>query len=186
MTTTAQYVAALRTRQRAVRHATSLPLLTTALGMGFLTYCEVATDWWTFPQALVPAITFAVLLVGMLVQRQVLGVGTGNDRYGLIALALLAALVLPFGLVTFFFVGAGFFLGVGLVVLGWRARDPWLWGAGLALMALSPLITLGTLDNHAAFLGGGTGGLVISTIGLLVLSAVTFGRERRTVLVDIP
>lgn len=179
MSTASEYVAAIQARQRAVRHATSLPLAVNALAMLFLTYAEVTLRWFLFPQALVPALTYALLLVSMLIQRRVTGVGAGNDRYGLIALALLALLFVPFGLVAVFFVGPVFFLGLGLVVLGWRGRDAWLWGPGLVLMALSPLVSLGTLSNHASFLGGGVGGMAIGTLGVLALAIVAFVRERR-------
>ncbi|RXR26193.1 hypothetical protein EQW78_00620 [Oerskovia turbata] len=180
MTTTAQYVADLQAQQRAVRHAASLPLLVTTLGVGFLAYCEIATEWWIFPQVLVPAVVFGALFVGMRVQRQVLGVGTGRDRYGLLALAVILLTLFP-GPVLSIFVGASFFLGAGLVALGWRARDTWLWAPGLGLMVVSPLVTLGTLDNHAPFLGGREGGLIISTALLLLLTVAAFVRERHVV-----
>ncbi|MBM7820369.1 hypothetical protein JOE63_002846 [Cellulosimicrobium cellulans] len=179
MTSAPEYVAAIQAQQRAVRHATSLPLAVNALAMVFLTFAEATMRWYLFPQALVPAFTYALLLVAMLIQRRVTGVGVGSDRYGLIALALLALLFVPFGLVAVIFVGPAFFLGLGLVVLGWRGRDAWLWGPGLFLMALSPVVTLGTLSNHAAFLGGGVGGMVIGTLVVLILAIVTFVRERR-------
>jgi hypothetical protein len=131
MTTASEYVEAIRTQQRAVRHATSLPLLVNGLAMVYLTSVE------------------AVLVF------------------------------VPFGFIAFYFAGAAFFLGVGLGVLGWRAGSAWLWAPGLVLMVVSPLVSLGTLANHAAFVGGGVGGMVICTVGLLVLSAVTFLRERR-------
>ncbi|MFF2621117.1 hypothetical protein [Oerskovia jenensis] len=177
MTTTAQYVAELQAQQRALRHAASLPLLVTTLGTGFLAYCEIATDWWVFPQVLVPAVTFGALFVGMRVQRQVLGVGTGRDRYGLLALILLVLTLFP-GPVLSIFLGAGFLLGAGLVVLGWRARDLWLLAPGLGLMAVSPLIALGTLANHAPFLGGREGGSVLVAGVMLLLTVAAFVRER--------
>ncbi|MET4225590.1 hypothetical protein [Oerskovia enterophila] len=179
MTTASEYVEAIRVQQRAVRHATSLPLLVNALAMVYLTYLEAATFGMLFPKILVPAVTYGVLLAVMLVQRRLIGVGVGNDRYGVLALALLALLFVPFGFVAVFLVGPVFFLGVGLGVLGWRAETAWLWGPGLALMAVSPLVSLGTLDNHAALLGGGVGGMVICTVGLLVLGVLAFVRERR-------
>ncbi|ARK03869.1 MULTISPECIES: hypothetical protein [Cellulosimicrobium] len=179
MSTASEYVAAIQAQQRAVRHATSLPLAVNGLAMLFLTYAEATLRWFLLPQALVPALTYALLFVSMLIQRRVTGVGAGNDRYGLIALALLALLFVPFGLVAVFFVGPVFFLGLGLVVLGWRGRDAWLWGPGLFLMALGPLVSLGTLSNHASFLGGGVGGMVIGTLGVLALAIVAFVRERR-------
>lgn len=179
MTTTTQYVADLQAQQRALRHAASLPLLVTTLGMGFLAWCEIATDWWIFPQALVPAVSFGALFVGMRVQRQVLGVGTGRDRYGLLALTMLVLTLFP-GPVLSIFAGAGFLLGVGLVALGWRPRDLWLLAPGLGLLVVSPLVTLGTLDNHAPFLGGREGGLALVTSVLLVLTVAAFVRERKT------
>jgi hypothetical protein len=178
MTTASEYVEAIRTQQRAVRHATSLPLLVNGLAMVYLTSVEAATFGMRH-SVLVPSITYAVLLVVMLVQRQVIGVGVGNDRYGVLALALLVLVFVPFGFIAFYFAGAAFFLGVGLGVLGWRAGSAWLWAPGLVLMVVSPLVSLGTLANHAAFVGGGVGGMVICTVGLLVLSTVTFLRERR-------
>lgn len=178
MTTASEYVEAIRTQQRAMRHATSLPLLVNGLAMVYLTYLQEVTSG-TDDAVLVPAITFGALLVIMLLQRQLIGVGVGNERYGILALSLLAVLFVPFGLIAVYFAGAAFFLGVGLGVLGWRAGSAWLWVPGLALMAVSPLVSLYTLDNHAAFLGGGVGAMLICTVGLLVLSAVAFVRERR-------
>ena len=153
MTTASEYVEAIRTQQRAVRHATSLPLLVNGLAMVYLTYLESTMFAMLFPKILVPAVTYGVLLVVMLVQRRLIGVGVGNDRYGVLALALLALLFVPFGFVAVFLVGPVFFLGVGLGVLGWRAETAWLWGPGLLLMAVSPLVSLDTLDNHAAIPG---------------------------------
>jgi len=178
MATATEYVDAIRTQQRAARHATSLPLLVNGLAMVYLTYLEAAM-FGMGDQVLVPALTYGVLLAVMLVQRQLIGVGVGNDGYGVLALALLALLFVPFGLAAVFFVGSAFFLGVGLGVLGWRARSAWLWVPGLVVMAVSPLVSLGTLDNHAAFLGGGVGGMVVCTVGLLGLGIAAFVRERR-------
>jgi hypothetical protein len=178
VTTTSEYVEAIRTQQRAARHATSLPLLVNGLAMVYLTSLEADTYGMSNP-ILVPPITYAVLLVVMLIQRQLTGVGVGNDRYGVLALSLLASIFVPFGFVAHYFVGSAFFLGAGLGVLGWRAGSAWLWAPGLALMAISPLVSLGTLDNHAASLGGRVGGMVLCTTGLLVLSVVAFVRERR-------
>ncbi|MEK8225579.1 hypothetical protein NKG05_04770 [Oerskovia sp. M15] len=113
MTTASEYVEAIRTQQRAVRHATSLPLLVNALAMAYLTYLEAAIFGMHSAQILVPATTYGVLLVVMLVQRQLIGVGVGNDRYGVLALALLALVFVPFGFVAVYFVGPVFFLGWG-------------------------------------------------------------------------
>lgn len=183
MTTTAQYVAGLQAQQRALRHAASLPLLVTTLGTGFLAWCEIATDWWIFPQALVPAVAFAALFVGMRVQRQLLGIGTGRDAYGLLAFATILLTLFP-GPVLSIFLGAGFFLGIGLVALGWRARDPWLLAPGLGLLVVSPLVTLGTLEGYLPVLGSREGGLVLSTAVLLLLTVAAFVRERRVVTAD--
>lgn len=158
MTTTAQYVAGLQAQQRALRHAASLPLLVTTLGTGFLAWCEIATDWWIFPQALVPAVAFAALFMGMRVQRQLLGIGTGRDAYGLLAFATILLTLFP-GPVLSIFLGAGFFLGIGLVALG-------------------------TLEGYLPVLGSREGGLVLSTAVLLLLTVAAFVRERRVVTAD--
>jgi hypothetical protein len=160
-----------------LRHAASLPLLAVTLGTAFLAYCEIATDWWIFPQALVPALTFGALYVGTRVQRQVLGVGTGRDRYGLLALLFLALtfFLLPVATV---FVGAGFFLGTGLLTLGWPARDLWLLAPGIGLLVASPLVNLGTLGSVSAYLGERGAGLVATTAVLLLLTITASVRER--------
>ncbi|WP_246857635.1 hypothetical protein [Oerskovia sp. KBS0722] len=178
MTTTAQYVADLQAQQRALRHAASVPLFVTTLGLGFLAYCEIATDWWIFPQALVPAVSFGALFIGMRVQRRALGVGTGRDRYGLLALTMLVLTFFP-GPILSIFVGAGFLLGVGLVALGWRARDLWLLAPGLGLLVVSPLVTHSPFKSLAPVLGGREGGLVLATVVLLVLTVAAFVRERK-------
>lgn len=178
MTTTAQYVADLQAQQRAVRHAASLPLFVTTLGVGFLAYCEIATDWWIFPQAFVPAVAFGALFIGMRVQRQALGVGTGRDRYGLLALTMLALTFFP-GPVLSIFVGASLLLGVGLVSLGWRARDLWLLAPGLGLLVVSPLVVHSPLESLAPVLGSRGGGLVLVTVVLLALTVAAFVRERK-------
>lgn len=180
MTTTAQYVADLQAQQRAVRHAASLPLVATTLGMGFLAWCEIATDWWIFPQVIVPAVAFGALFVGMHIQRQALGVGTGRDRYGLLALVVLVLTFFP-GPVLSVFVGPGFLLGGGLVVLGWRPRDPWLLAPGAGILVVSPLATYTPFESLAPVVGSREGGLVSAAVLLLLLAVAAFVRERRVV-----
>ncbi|WP_157759490.1 hypothetical protein [Cellulosimicrobium cellulans] len=173
-----EYVDEVRARQRAARHATSFPLLLTAAATAFLAVAE-GRGWWLYPQVLVPAATYAALYVVMLVQRRATGIGTGRDGYGLVAVACaLVGFLVP---VVALFLGAAFVLGGGLVVLGWRGRDAWLVGPGLALMVVGPLGALGTLANHAAFLGPEPSVLVLGVLAgaLLVLAGLALARERR-------
>jgi len=171
----------IRGRQRAARHASSIPLLANALGLAFLTYGETA-DWWIYPQAFVPPVVSVAVLVAMTVQRRVEGVGTGRDGYGFLAVATSLVTLFPPGQILVLFLGPVFVLGLGLLLLGWRGRDPRLWAPGLGLLVVGPAVSLHAVANHVAFLGPEPGAAVlgICTAVLLALAAGALARERAT------
>ena len=119
---------------------------------------------------------FLVLYAVMNVRRWVTGLGTGTDGYGVVlVISALMAMLIP---ISGFFLGALFFLGGGLMILGWRGQDRMLWIPGVVLAAASPLVTLHVLDNHLRFLGShpsavvlGLGGVILTGLGLHALIA---------------
>lgn len=178
------FVDAVRRQQRAARHTVSLVLGVHAIAVGLLAVGNAHFRWrgglWA---VLVPAVVYLVLWLVVRIRQPLTGMGGGRDGFGVMAvLALAVALALPFSWLAVFMVGAGTFLGLGLVVIGARMRAPLLWGPGLALMALCPLVTLGTFDNHATFLGDQPGTVVLTslTVVLAAASGYAYLTERST------
>jgi hypothetical protein len=154
----------LRARTRAVRRARSWPLI--ALGVGVLAVAalQVSVMRWSMVEALVPVLVFAALMIAERLARSRRGVGTGRD--GHLAALLVAVGLLIIAPVVSFLLGAVLVLGLGAVLIGTRARDAWIWGAGLVLMAVSPLVSLGVVDNHLEFLGPRPPVVLLSVLGL--------------------
>ncbi|WP_407342192.1 hypothetical protein [Pengzhenrongella phosphoraccumulans] len=140
-----------RERTRAGRHARSLPLVFVACGLLVLAWLRAAVSVAFVVEIFVPLAVFLVLYLVMVVRRLVTGLGTGTDGYGVVlVISALMAMMVP---IAGFFLGALFFLGVGLAILGWRGQDRMLWIPGILLAATSPLVTYFVLDNHLRFLG---------------------------------
>ncbi|MCU1432085.1 MAG: hypothetical protein JWP95_1190 [Actinotalea sp.] len=130
--------------------------------------------------ALLPLLTFLALWLVMRVSRARSGLGTGRPGYGVVVLVALGLLVLvPFAT---YFVGSLLFLGLGLVILGWRGHGRVVWVAGLVLCALAPFATLGSFENRARFLGPAPTTVVLTLTALTILSLGLWHRrdERRT------
>ena len=139
-----------RERTRAARHARSLPLVAVAGGLLVLAWLRGAVSMAFVVEIFVPLAVFLVLYLVMVVRRLVTGLGTGTDGYGVVlVISALTTMVFPIA----FFLGALFFLGGGLAILGWRGQDRMLWIPGVVLAAASPLVTFFVLDNHLRFLG---------------------------------
>jgi len=139
-----------RERTRAARHARSLPLVFVACGLLVLAWLRAAVSMAFLVEIFVPLAVFLVLYLFMVARRLVTGLGTGTDGYGVVlVISALTAMVFPIARL----VGALFFLGGGLVILGWRGQDRMLWIPGAVLAAASPLVTFFVLDNHLRFLG---------------------------------
>ncbi|RMI06888.1 hypothetical protein [Cellulomonas triticagri] len=136
------YLVRILERERAARHARSIPLAAVTVALVVLAavgrYLRLPGLW----DAFLPGLTFLLVVAAMAVQRALRGAGNGRDGYGLVAVGLLLVPFLPFGLVAPLFVGAEALLGAGLVVLGWRGRDRGLWVPGLVLLALGPFVHL--------------------------------------------
>lgn len=151
----------LRLRTRAQRHAGSLPLALVGLALIALValgYAQGPSNWWFVDG--VPVAAFVLLYLAMRLQRLLTGLGSGRDGYGVVAIAVpTIALFVPF---VGELLGPVFLLGLGLVVIGWRGREASQWTAGAALVVLGPLVALGTIDNHARFLGSAPSSVVLA------------------------
>lgn len=199
------YVDSLGRRERAARHAVSTPLLIHTLALALVLALDVLllvrlttttqTDWsgggWAAvthnPQILLPLLPLVVYLALWVVARirtSLTGIGPGHDAWGIMALISLALLVaVPWGYLALMYLGAVFFLGLGLVVLGIRLREAYLWIPGLVLIAVGPLANLGTFENHAPFLGQWPTQVVLAAVlvGLAATTLTVWLRERRTI-----
>jgi hypothetical protein len=204
METIPAYLDTLRRRERAARHAVFTPLLIHTVALALVLGLDVAflvrlahetrSDWsgggWAAiahdPRTLLPLlplVVYVVLWIGARLRTWRTGVGPGHDGWGIMAIVSVAFLLLvPWGLLALLFLGAVFFLGLGLTVLGTRLREAFLWVPGLVLMAVGPLANLGTFDNHARFLGPWPTQVVLGavTLGLAATTAAAGLRERRT------
>lgn len=141
---------------RALRHATSIPLIVIGLGVivGSLEPMWAADGFiWAL---LLPPATFAILYAIMRIRADSLGIGMGREGYGWICVVMLPVSVLtPVSIVL----GYTFLLGIGLWIIGWRGRDRRLWPMGVALAVLSPLLNFFLLQNLAYAMGLPVGGL---------------------------
>jgi hypothetical protein len=159
-------------RERAARHARSVPLIAVTVALAVLTWLH--QDHWAhvWPvEVVAPTATFLIVWLVMIVQRQVSGAGWGRDGYGIVVAVLAALVVLPLGMLLPMFVGAEALIGVGLGVLGWRGRDRLLWGSGLALVGVGLLVHL----THTADVLV----LLVTTVVLAALAARALREEIR-------
>ena len=155
-----------RERTRAARHARSLPLVAVAGGLLVLAWLRGAVSMAFVVEIFVPLAVFLVLYLVMVVRRLVTGLGTGTDGYGLVlVISALTTMVFPIA----FFLGALFFLGGGLAILGWRGQDRMLWIPGVVLAAASPLVTFFVLDNHLRFPGPHPSVVVLGAAGFILI-----------------
>ena len=170
-----------REHTRAARHARSLPLLCSGLGLLALAWVKFDPGAAFVFESFIPVAVFLALYLVMSVRRQVTGLGMGTDGYGIVLVmgGFVGTFLLPWSL----FLGALFFLGVGLVILGWRGQDRGLWVPGAVVVATSPLVTFYVFDNHAQFLGARPSALVIAAgaVVLVVLGVRAYLSERALV-----
>jgi len=181
------YLDSLQRRERAARRAVSVPLLvhTVALAVAVVTasaYTSQDSPLVPTPSESLMALPLAVYLIVWAVMRVRAwrtGIGPGHDGWGI--MAIVSVVVLCSWLATgLLLLGAVFFLGLGLVVLGARLHEALLWGPGPVLMVVGASTNLYALSD-ATFLGPwSTVVLVVLTLGLAATTVVARLRERRT------
>ncbi len=167
-----------RLRTRAARHARSLPLAVAGVTTWVVAGMGLLDSSWLWLVMLVPAAGFIAMYVTAFALRLPTGVGVGSDGYGIaLVLSALIAFLLPWILWT---TGVPFVLGLGLVVLGLRASDRFLWVAGLATMAAS--FGIATLSSPLFFPLSTPGLMAMIALGLALLAAalVALRGERQT------
>ncbi|WP_250444152.1 hypothetical protein [Actinotalea sp. C106] len=203
------FLDSLARRERAARRAVFIPLLIHTLALALVLALDALFLWrlahmtegewsgvgWEVvahdPRMLLPLLPLAVYLVLWAVARVRAwrtGVGPGHDGWGIMAIISLGFLVaFPWGSLALSFLGAVFFLGLGLTVLGARMREASLWMPGVVLMAVGPFANLGTFENHAQFLGRWPTQVALSVVllGLAATTVMVWLRERRT-LATVP
>ncbi len=174
------YLERLLVRERAARHARSVPLAAVTVALGVLTWHDAVHRVPSTLMAVVPVVTYAVVFLAMRVQRAVTGAGVGSDGYGVVLAGVTVLLLTPIGLMAPLFAGAEAVLGAGLVVLGWRGRDRGLWVPGLVLAALGPFVHLNGAANTLVLLPDPATAVNVATVtafaGLTVAAVV---HERR-------
>lgn len=167
-----------RLRTRAARHARSLPLAVCGLAVLVVAGMGLLDGSWFWLVTLVPAAGFLATYVVAFALRLPSGVGVGSDGYGIaLVLSALIAFFLPWIIWT---TGVPFLAGLGLVVLGLRASDRFLWVAGLATMAAS--FGIATLSSPLFFPLSTPGLMAMIALGLALLAAalVALRGERQT------
>lgn len=167
-----------RLRTRAARHARSLPLAVCGLAVLVVAGMGLLDGSWFWLVMLVPAAGFLATYVVAFALRLPSGVGVGSDGYGIaLVLSALIAFFLPWIIWT---TGVPFLVGLGLVVLGLRASDRFLWVAGLATMAAS--FGIATLSSPLFFPLSTPGLMAMIALGLALLAAalVALRGERQT------
>ncbi|MFJ2297476.1 hypothetical protein [Oerskovia paurometabola] len=167
-----------RLRTRAARHARSLPLAVCGLAVLVVAGMSLLDGSWFWLVMLVPAAGFLATYVVAFALRLPSGVGVGSDGYGIaLVLSALIAFFLPWIIWT---TGVPFLVGLGLVVLGLRASDRFLWVAGLATMAAS--LGIATLSSPLFFPLSTPGLMAMIALGLALLAAalVALRGERQT------
>ncbi|QDW63797.1 hypothetical protein [Oerskovia sp. KBS0722] len=156
-----------RLRTRAARHARSLPLAVCGLTVLVVAGMGLLDGSWFWLVMLVPAAAFLATYVVAFALRLPSGVGVGSDGYGIaLVLSALIAFFLPWIIWT---TGVPFLVGLGLVVLGLRASDRFLWVAGLATMAAS--FGIATLSSPLFFPLSTPGLMAMIALGLALLAA---------------
>ncbi|HYO17187.1 MAG TPA: hypothetical protein VES02_00775 [Dermatophilaceae bacterium] len=165
-------------RVRAQRHATSLPLIVVGLGLLVIAWLVLQfSSWILYPPVLAVGILL-LLYITMWAQRIATGLGSGRDGYGLVLVVAVGVVFIPMSQLL----GPAFSLGLGLVILGWRGREPLLWGSGVIVAAISPFPVHGTIGNYVHFLGSAPDTVVVAAAGavLIAMGVRHFIRERRT------
>ena len=168
-----------RLRTRAARHARSLPLA--VCGLAVLVLVLTGADWFEGNQfwllVLVPVAAFLATYVTAFALRLPSGVGVGSDGYGIaLVLSALVAFLFPWILLA---TGVPFVLGLGLVVLGLRASDRFLWVAGLVTMTASlALVTVSGSGGASSVLH--LVGTIALGLALLAAALVALRGERQT------
>ncbi|MFF2621114.1 hypothetical protein [Oerskovia jenensis] len=166
-----------RQRTRALRHARSLPLAVSGLAVLVVAGMGLLDTWWLWLLMLVPAAGFLATYVTAFALRLPTGVGVGSDGYGIaLVVAALIAFLLPWIPWT---TGVPFVLGLGLVVLGLRASDRFLWVAGLATMVASFGIATVSSPLFLPFSTPGIAGTIALGLALLAAAGFALRGERR-------
>lgn len=178
------YLDRLLERERAARHARSIPLAAVTVALGVLTWHHAERQLSTPVETLTPLVTFALVFLAMRMQRAITGAGAGSDGYGAVVIALAVLLVAtPVGFLLPMFAGAEALLGLGLVVLGWRGRDRALWLPGVVLVGVGPFVHLNGAENTLSLLPDpNTAVLAVTTATFAGLTAAAVARERRQAL----
>lgn len=182
MSAAVEYVDTVRRQQRAARHTVSLTLGVHGLALAGLAVANTRFEWHhNVVSLLVPCAVYLSLWLAVRLRRWFTGIGAGRDGFGVMAVvSLLLVVFFPFGSMAVMFAGPGAFLGLGLAVIGARQSAPRLWAPAIALLALSPLVSLYTLDNHVSFLGPqpGTVVLAVLAVALLAMAGASYRGER--------
>ncbi|MDF2848337.1 MAG: hypothetical protein K0R97_2319 [Oerskovia sp.] len=167
-----------RLRTRAARHARSLPLAVAGVTTWVVAGMGLLDSSWLWLVTLVPAAGFIAMYVSAFALRLPTGVGVGSDGYGIaLVLSALIAFLLPWILWA---TGAPFVLGLGLVVLGLRASDRFLWVAGLATMAVSFGLATVSSPVFPPLSTPALAGTIALGLALLAAALVALRGERRT------
>lgn len=165
---------------RAARYARSAPLVAATVALVILTSMRAEGNR-SVIGALIPGLTFLAILAVTSVIHVVVRAQPGREGYGVIAAMLLGLLFVPFGMWGPIFLGAEFFLGVGLVIVGWRGKDSGLWIPGVVLLAVGPFINLNGAANTVPPYDSTSGVVVLAltTAVFAALAATAIAGERR-------
>jgi len=171
-----------RLRTRAARHARSLPLAAAGVTVLVIAGMGLLDGRWLWLLALVPAVGFIATYVAAFARRLPTGVGVGSDGYGIaLVIAAVIAFLLPWIVWT---AGAPFLVGLGLVVLGLRASDRFLWIAGLATTAASLGIATVSSPMFLPFPAIAVAATLALGLALLAAALVALRGERETLAAD--
>lgn len=167
-----------RLRTRAARHARSLPLAVAGLTTWVVAGMGLLDGSWLWLVMLVPAAGFIAMYVTAFALRLPTGVGVGSDGYGIaLVLSALIAFLLPWIL---WMTGVPFVLGLGLLVLGLRASDRFLWVAGLATMAVSFGLAMVSSPTFPPLSTPALAGTIALGLALLAAALVALRGEQQT------
>ncbi|MDH6237143.1 hypothetical protein [Cryobacterium sp. CG_9.6] len=177
---------ALETKVRATRRVSSIPLIVSGVGTIVAASASLLGDLdFALGFVIAPGTAF-VLWAVMKATATRAGLGMGRERYGLIALIIAAASLLP---VISWLLGPAFLIGILLLTVGWRAEDRRQWGSGLLVAAASPLLGYSFIQNQVYVLERAVTGwywftdmtvdhVVLAVIGL-ALAALGIREARR-------